>query len=259
MTPAPTLFDTHCHLYAEPLVKNIADIIKKAGVNGVGKILVPGVDVESSKAAIDLAYKFPGIVYAAVGIHPQIPEDGSNPMELFAEIARMPGVAAIGEIGIDTEEGADISIQESRFSFQLEIAVKLGLPVLIHCRGGFRFIADQLKKHAGEPHGGIFHAWSGSPELAKEIRTLGFFIGISGVVTRPGAVKARRYISSIPLSGMVLETDSPYIGTSLKPRGMVEPADIKEICAAIATLKNVPFDEVAGITTRNAEALFASG
>ena len=247
------LVDTHCHLYVPPLGDDISGVVSRAKARGVGRIVVPAINLATSAIACRLASVHPGFGYAAVGYHPQLVTHDDVDTEALARLAKLPGVVAVGEIGLDAEvEVPPIDLQERRFAAQLRLAKKLDLPVLIHCRRAFARLTEILREEFAGGPGGILHAWAGSPEVLRDLVPMGFFVGVAGTVTRPGATRARAMAGALPLDRVVVETDSPYIGTATKARGNSEPADAADVCTAIAELKGIPVDEAGRVTTENA-------
>jgi TatD DNase family protein len=230
-------------------------VLSSAAAAGVGFVVVPGVDPESSRRAVLLSREYAGTVVAAAGVHPQAELYGTDDGALseIAVIARSGAVAAIGEIGLDAEKGPTMDIQERRFACQLELAQGLGLPVLVHCRGAFaRLLA--IVRSTGFSRGGIMHSWSGSAQSFALLSDAGFYAGVSGVASRAAASRVRSVVAAIPMDRLVLETDAPYIGTGSTPRGLTDPSSVAEVCMAVASLKGVSFGTVAGATTANARA-----
>ena len=248
-----SLVDTHCHLYEPPLADNIAGTLESATGAGVCALVVPGVDKITSEKAIELSKIFKGVVYAAAGLHPHC---AGRDVSWLADLAGAPGVVAIGEIGLDAEKGPAIETQAAVFSWQLSVARDIGLPVIVHCRGAFARLYDLLKAAGTGGKGGVLHSYSGSAEMLYQFEKIGFYIGVSGVATRSEASRVHSMLRDAPLGRMVLETDSPYIGTAEHPKGSVTPASVKEVCAALAMLKGETPELVAEVTTENARRVF---
>lgn len=163
---------------------------------------------------------------------------------------------AVGEIGLDTKvDEADIERQVQVLRCQLELACDRELPVILHCRGAFPQLADEVRRFGGRLRG-VVHAFSRGPELARELVELGLLLGIGGAVTRPRADRVRRAVQRVPLDRLVLETDAPSIGLDGVPAEEAEPRHVADVAAALAEVLGEPIERVAEVTTGNAEALF---
>ena len=222
----PGLIDTHCHLDLEPLSGHLAEVLSEAHKAGVSQFVVPGVHPEGWGHMVSLTRKFKA-VFPAFGIHPM--HAGLADDNRLAQLAALAaGGVAIGEIGLDPAYTVSMERQERAFREQLRLALLLGLPVLIHCRRAFQRTLQILQEEHAQQVGGIMHAFSGSPEMAREFIRLGFAISISGMVTRDNAVRPLRLVRELPLESLVLETDAPdmtpqrYRGQSNQPAYMVE-------------------------------------
>jgi len=233
----PGLIDTHCHLDLEPLMTNLAEVLSHARQAGVHQFVVPGVHPADWERMAVLASQHNDI-FPAFGIHPMhaaIADDSS--LSQLAE--RAAAGVAIGEIGLDPAYTVTLERQEQAFRAQLRMAVSLGLPVLVHCRRAFQRTLRILQEEQAQNVGGIMHAFSGSPEMAREFIRLGFVISISGMLTRDRAVKPLRIVRELPLESLVLETDAPDL-TPQRYRGLFnQPAYLLETLRAVAMIKNI--------------------
>lgn len=246
----PFLIDTHCHLDALPpelLLKQLS----AASRVGVGIYLVPGVSPENWPRIAEIAERIEE-VFPAFGLHPMYADTFT--IELLDNLSRMlPQSVAVGEIGLDYTIGnIPRELQLEAFRLQLRLAVQAGLPVLIHCRKAFGDLLNVMKEEGADRVGGIMHAFSGSPEMAREFIRLGMCISIAGPVTYKNAVRPRNLVERIPLSHIVLETDAPDL--SPEPyRGLKnEPAFLVRMAETVAEIKGTSYGEVAKITTENA-------
>lgn len=244
---------------------------------GVVRILNPGIDLPSSRAAIDLADRF-SEVYAAVGVHPNDAltwDDGT--LDELRRLAQHPKVVAIGEIGLDYYwEKAPHDVQQRILRQQLELAGELGLPVVIHTRsarvdemiGGGQATQDALAflsdwqaelARAASPlaeRPGVLHSYSGDVETARQATGLNFWIGITGPVTFKNAPVLQQVVASLPPERLLVETDAPFL-TPHPHRGQRnEPAYVRFVAEKIAQIQNLPFDYVATATTMGAGRLF---
>lgn len=231
------LIDTHCHLDCEPLCARLHFLLANARKAGVNKFVVPGVHPNGWKRIQMIARSEPGI-YPAYGIHPMHADqaDTAN-LNTLENIA--PQGIAIGEIGLDPSYPHAMEIQEKAFRYQLKIAIKLGLPVLVHCRQRFQQTHQILREEQASQVGGIMHAFSGSPEMAREFIKLGFAISLSGAVTWRNAVRPVRLATELPLDSLVLETDSPDMAPEMHRGVSNQPAWMVETLNTVAELRGM--------------------
>lgn len=255
------MIDTHCHLYDEPLAADLTGVLQRARDAGVTGMVVVGTTLETSRRAVSLAEAHPD-VWAAVGQHP----DAEEPLDLdgLDRLLASDRVVAVGEIGLDGSRSAArpaeglaarLGAQEPICRAQLTWARERGLPVLLHSRDATGRLLRLLQELGPGGPGGILHAWAGSREIATEATKLGFLLGVSGVVCRPQATRIRKVLSELPLETLVLETDAPYIGTATRPRGRAEPAQVAEVCQALAKLHHTDPANLAATTTATARRL----
>lgn len=222
---------------------------------GVGRFVVPGVGPEGWDDIMAFAAGDRRIL-AAPGIHPMNAEQCNEGK--LRQLSKLCGEAvAIGEIGLDyTGEDVSREVQQQAFRDQLRLAIRHGLPVLIHCRRAFQDLLGILREEGAERVGGVMHAFSGSPEIARDCINMGFLISIAGTVTYGNAVRPIEVVRRIPLDHLVLETDSPDM-TPEPYRGRPnEPAFLVETAKKVAEIKGVPLEEVAAVTTSNAQSVF---
>ncbi|GFE59610.1 TatD family hydrolase [Geobacter sp. AOG2] len=243
------LIDTHCHLDLAPLITHLPQVLARAHKAGVQRFVVPGVHPDGWSRIMTLAAVHHEIV-PAVGVHPMyaaLADDGV----LTTLAGAATGSAAIGEIGLDPAYPVPLEIQEMAFRQQLRLAVSQSLPVLVHCRRAFQRTLQILREEKADNVGGIMHAFSGSPEMAREFIRLGFAIALSGTLTWRGAVRPPRLAREIPLEHLVLETDAP----DMPPQGhrgeANQPAWLVETLSALAAAKNITPDTVATATHEN--------
>lgn len=244
------LIDTHCHLDLEPLVPHLPQVLAAARRAGVTRFVVPGVHPDGWKQIRALAAAHHEIL-PAVGIHPMhaaLADDAA-----LSALARLTaGSVAIGEIGLDPAYPVPLEIQEAAFRGQLRLAVSRGLPVLVHCRRAFQRTLQIMREERAERVGGIMHAFSGSPEMAREFIRLGFLISLSGTLTWNGAVRPLRLAREVPLEQLVLETDAPDMSPQGYRGSANQPAWLVETLFALAAAKNTTLETVAAATRDNA-------
>ncbi|HVN56480.1 MAG TPA: TatD family hydrolase [Anaerolineaceae bacterium] len=261
------LADTHCHLDFQAYDSDRDQVISRAWEKGVKWILNPGIDLQTSRDAIRLAEMFPG-VYAAVGVHPN---DGlswdAGTLQELEKLAGHPRVLAIGEIGLDYYRDRTLpKVQMKIFRTQLELAARLHLPVIVHCRQAMEDLQKILKEWCFTIHSrvgeekkpfGVLHSFDGDLDEARQAIEMSFLIGVGGPVTFQNARQKQELIKALPLENIVLETDAPFL-TPHPYRGQRnEPGYIPLIAEAVATLQKRPFDTVARVTTQNAARLFS--
>ncbi len=243
------LIDSHCHLDLEPLKSGLPQFLQEARAAGVLGFVVPGVHPDGWPGISAVSAENPRVI-PAYGIHPMHAERVDDQvLDQLAGLAAQ-GVA-IGEIGLDPAYSAPLELQERSFREQLRVAVKRGLPVLIHCRRAFQRVEKIMREERADQVGGIMHAFSGSVEMAREFIRLGFAISVSGTVTWNNAVKPLRVARELPLEHLVLETDAPDM-TPERYRGRFNrPAWITETALRVAELRGISLEDVARITTGN--------
>ena len=247
------LIDTHAHL---DMYENWAEIFKKAQDNGVKKIVIPSVETQYFQKIIDIANSSDDL-FCMMGIFPTEAktwtDDILDEMEKFSADKKVVG---IGEIGLDYYwDKTFIDKQQDIFVKQIKLANKLNLPIVVHDREAHKDCFDILKD-VNKGSKVLFHCFSGSPEFAMECVKEGWYIALGGVVTFKNAVKPKEVAQTVPLSHLVLETDSPYL-TPVPYRGKEnQPAYVKYVAEEIAKLRDVSVEEIITTTTKNAEEFF---
>ena len=250
------LIDTHSHIN---MIENLSidGILKNAAENNVKKIIVPAAEANDIEVVFELSQKYEN-VYCYLGIHPSEAKDWNDKIEeKIRTLAKSQKVVGIGEIGLDYYwDKSFIDLQKEVFIKQIEIANELNLPVNVHDRDAHKDTFDILKEH-NKNSKVIMHCFSGSPEFANECIKEGWFIALGGVVTFKNAKKMKEVASLIPPDKLLLETDAPYL-TPVPHRGEEnQPAYVKFVAEEIAGLRGITFEEVAQITTQNAEKILS--
>ena len=250
------LFDTHAHYDDESFDADRDAVLTALPEQGVGLILNPGCDVESSRKAVRYAAAYPH-VYAAVGIHPEnCGGCTAGDLDAIRALAQLPKTVAIGEIGLDYywAENPPRDFQQQVLRQQLALARELALPVIIHDREAHADTLAIVREFPGVT--GVFHCFSGSPEMARELLKMGWYLGFDGPVTYKNARRAPEVAAVTPLDRMLIETDSPYM-TPVPYRGRRNDSGYVHLVAEkLAEWKGVTPEEMARVTTENGKRLF---
>ena len=250
------LFDTHAHYDAQQFDPDREATLAGLPERGVSLVVNPGCDIPSSEAAVELAGRFP-FLYAAVGFHPENCADYEPAqLEAIQALAKKPKVVAIGEIGLDYywEENPPREHQQRVFRDQLALADELDLPVIVHDRDAH---ADSLEAVRQFPRvRGVFHCFSGSAEMARELVTLGWMLSFTGVLPYRNARRAVEAAGAVPIERLMIETDSPYMAP-VPHRGVRNDSGyVRYVCEKLAEIKGIPYDECARITLENGKRFF---
>jgi TatD DNase family protein len=282
------LIETHAHLDYPDFAGDFNDVLERATAAGVTRIITIGTSLESSRRAVELAEKYPNI-FAVIGVHPtyveESPEDVIDPLR---ELAKSPRVVAIGETGLDyhrlpsvelakerkaqvfakalqtsTEDqieadihdGAYKSKQASLFEQQLDLAVELGLNVVIHQRDAWNDTLEIMKPYT-EKVRGVFHCFGGSLDQANEVIDLDHLVSFTGIVTFKNGAAVRDVAAQLPLWKFMVETDCPYLAPVPFRGKRCEPAHTRIVAETIAAARGITLDEIAEATSATAEAFF---
>lgn len=252
------IIDTHIHLYLEDFQVDIEDVLDRGKAEGVTRFYLPNVDSSSIDDLLKLEEKHPDCV-AMMGLHPcSVKENVADELKLVEEWLRKRPFAAVGEIGLDYYwDKTFVAEQKEAFRKQINWALELNLPIVIHSRDSMQDCIDIVKENQNGTLRGIFHCFGGTVDEAKQIMDLGFLMGIGGVLTYKKSGLAE-VLTSIPLEYLVLETDAPYL-TPVPFRGKRnEPSYLKYVVNKMAEAMNIPVEEIAAQTTSNAQKLFGS-
>ncbi len=253
--------DTHCHLNFQAYDSDLAQVISRAAVAGVDHIVVPGLDLASSREAVEIANKYE-TTYAAVGVHPEDVEHfDEKQMSAFEDLLSCSKVVAIGEIGLDYYHRQDQKeLQQTVLKIFLDLAIKFNKPVILHSRDSLQalllIIEEILSSNPPRPISGIFHSFEGNLADAARTTELGFFIGVGGPITYKNALTKHEVFSKINLTKIVLETDAPFLPPQLHRGKRNEPSYIPLIAERLAEIQHCDIKEVAHITTGNTNTLF---
>lgn len=246
------IIDSHAHYDDSSFDTDREEVLRELFSGEICKIVNIGCSVKSSYSSVKLAEEYAGI-YAAVGLHP----DAADEIDRIEEIRRLCGnkkAVAVGEIGLDYHyEEHSRDIQKKAFEEQLKLAAELDMPVVIHSRDAWEDTMELLRKYRPK---GVMHCFSGSAETAREIVTMGMYVGFTGVVTFKNAKKALKALEAVPLDRLLVETDCPYMAPEPNRGKRNYSGYLPYTIAAMAAVKGVSSDEMAEITAENAERLF---
>jgi TatD DNase family protein len=252
------LIDTHAHIYSEEFINDVDLVVQHAYNNDVKKIILPNIDSASIKRLTDLSDAYPHLLYPLMGLHPtSVLTDYKEELQAIEYWLEKRKFYGIGEIGIDLYWNRNfINEQRDAFRHQVRLAMSMNLPVVIHLRDSFSEVYDIIREEQNGNLKGIFHCFSGDGTEAQKIVDLGFLLGIGGIITFRNS-NLKSVIKNIPLSNIVLETDSPYLAPVPKRGRRNESAYIVYVAQAVAGIYDISVEQVAKITTDNARALFS--
>jgi TatD DNase family protein len=251
------LTDTHTHLYADEFKVDLEQLLQVAGQAGVDRFYLPNIDSTSIEDMLSLEKIYPGKCFPMMGLHPcSVKENWKAEMRIVEDWLQKRKFVAIGEMGIDLYwDKSFIEEQKNVFKRQVELANQFKIPIVIHTRDSFDVAFELLKEVKKESPCGIFHCFTGNSEQAKSVIDMGFYLGIGGVVTfKNGGLD--KVLPEIDLKNIVLETDAPYLAPVPFRGKRNEPAYILKVAEKIAELKGCSVEDVATITTLNANMIF---
>ncbi|WP_224931074.1 TatD family hydrolase [Bacillus safensis] len=251
------LFDTHAHLNAEQYKEDLEQVIERAKNEKVEKIVVVGFDRPTITRAMELIEEY-DFIYAAIGWHPVDAIDMTDEdLAWIKDLSQHEKVVAIGEMGLDYYwDKSPKDVQKEVFRRQIALAKEVNLPIVIHNRDATEDVVTILKEEGAAEVGGIMHCFTGSLETAKVCMDMNFYISFGGPVTFKNAKKPKEVVKEIPSDRLLIETDCPYL-TPVPFRGKRnEPSYVKYIAEQIAELREISFEELAELTTKNAKKVF---
>ncbi len=251
------MIDSHAHYDDEKFDPDRDEVLKACVSEGVTHIINPGSNLESSRKSIILSEAYP-FVYAAVGVHPHdVSECDDRTLGELADLSKRDKVVAVGEIGLDYHyDFSPRTVQKEWFAKQIALARSLGLPLIIHDRESHRDILDIVRAEKGYEVGGVFHCFSGSKEMAREVLELGFRIGIGGALTFKNAHKPAEVVHYAPLDMLLIETDCPYMAPEPFRGKRNWSGLMRPVLRKISEIKNTDEKAVEEATTHNAIRLF---
>jgi TatD DNase family protein len=255
------LVDSHAHLDSKPYTSDLDAVIARSAENGVGHILTVGCDLESSRASVDLALRYPNI-YASVGIHPHDASTVNNSVidELTRMIESVDKIVAVGETGLDFyRDHSPRDQQRASFRRHIQLAKDTSKPLIIHDREAHDEVIQIMQEENAAEIGGVLHCFSGDLDMARKCVEMGFYISFAGPLTYPKNEALRAIAHTLPIDVMLVETDCPY----LSPQGWrgkrCEPAYVRSTAEKLAEVKGLTLEDVARITSLNAWRLFGIG
>ncbi len=250
------LFDTHAHMDDRAFDTDREELLTNYPNQGIALLMNPGCSLESSRNAVKLAQKY-DYVYAAVGSHPDVADEvNEEVLEEYRKLCKLnPKVKTIGEIGLDYHyEDIPREIQLRAFRAQMELAQELNLPVIIHEREAHEDGMAVVREFSGVT--GVFHCYSGSAEMARQLVDKGWYIGFTGVLTFKNARKAIEVASTIPLDRIVIETDCPYMSPEPFRGKRNDPGKIYRMAEKLAEIRGLTVEEIHEITLENGKRLY---
>ncbi len=254
-----TLIDTHCHLYLPEFENDIEQIIQRAETLGVQGFYLPCINSEVIDDMLKLEQRFSNRCFPMMGLHPcYVKEDYKQELRIVEEWLNKRKFVAVGEIGLDFYWDTNFKTQQYEvFEQQMQLALQHGIPIVIHSRNAIQEAIDMVKPFSEKGLKGIFHCFGEGYEMATQIIDMDFMLGIGGVLTYKKSGLAET-LEKIGLEHLVLETDAPYL-TPVPFRGKRnESSYLEYIIKRLAEVKQVPVQEIAAITTTNAEKIFGS-
>lgn len=248
------IFDSHAHYDDSRFDGDRDEVLSGLPAKGVVSVMNAASDIKSAVFGINLAEKY-SFVYASAGVHPHEAKDAPADLrERLVSLSMHPKVLAIGEIGLDYHyDFSPLDVQLKVFELQLQTALELDMPVIIHDREAHADTLAMLKKYWPK---GIVHCYSGSAEMAEELLRLGLYIGFTGVVTFKNARKTLEAVAAVPLDRLLVETDCPYMAPEPYRGKRCDSSMITETAMAIAKVKGVSVQELLDTTRKNAENIY---
>ena len=252
-----TLIDTHSHVYSTEFDKDRTLMLERAEEEGIGKILLPAIDSTTHGQMLRVENENTGKCFSMMGVHPCSIKDGYRAeLKIARDYLDQRKFIAVGEIGLDFYWDKIFTEQQYlAFLEQIEWALDFDIPIVIHSRNSTDECIKVVAEHQKGKLRGVFHCFSGNAEQAKQVIDLGFYLGIGGVLTFKNS-GLDKVLENISLENVVLETDAPYLAPVPFRGKRNEPSYLKYVAEKLAVIKNVSMDEVASVTTANAEKLF---
>lgn len=253
------IIDSHCHLDYEPLVDNIDQVLLNAKKNNIENLLTIGTSLESSTKVLDIVNKYPNI-YGAVGIHPNSTKGNLEKLDDILVLKKKnKKIIAFGETGLDYfYKRSEKNDQILAFEKHIEFSMAENVPVIVHTRDADDDTISIIKKYYKQTNF-LIHCFTGKLDFAKDLLKLNCLISFSGIITFKKSSDLRDVVKYVPLERMLIETDSPYLSPDPFRGKSNEPANVKIVAEAVASIKQISFNEVANYTTANFKNFFFDG
>ncbi len=251
------LFDSHAHYNDSQFDEDREEILGKLEKNGIGYVIDAADSMESCEKILRLSEKFP-FIYASVGVHPEnVGDMTEGDIKVLSEKCKNKKVRAIGEIGLDYHyDDVSKDVQKYWFKRQIELAEKVGLPIIVHDREAHGDCMEILKRYDIEKIGGVMHCYSGSAEMAREVTSMGMYLGFGGTLTFKNAKKVQEAAKITPLSRILLETDCPYLAPEPNRGKRNSSLYMHYVAEKLAEIKEITVEEVEETTFENAKRLY---
>lgn len=251
------IFDTHAHYDDGAFDEDREQLLAELAAHGIARVVNIGSDFEANEKTLALAQKY-DFMKAAFGIHPEFADKlKEENFKRVEELCRMDACVAVGEIGLDCYwPEPDVSIQKVWFERQMDLAKRIGKPIVVHSREAAASTYDMMKAANARDIGGVIHCFSYSKEMAKEFLDMGFFIGIGGVLTFKNSKKLKEVVAYVPMEHIVLETDCPYLAPAPFRGKRNSSLLLPYVVEAISEIKGISAQEVERITWDNAHRLY---
>lgn len=251
------LTDTHTHLYSEAFDEDRDAMIQRALDAGIERFFIPAIDSTYTQAMLELEKAYPENIFLMTGLHPtHVKENYKEELKHIEALLTERSFYAIGEIGIDLYwDKTFLKQQQEAFKYQIQLAKKYKLPIVIHCRDAFDEVFEVLESEKGEDLFGIFHCFTGTLEQAKRAISYNMKLGIGGVVTFKNG-KIDKFLNEIPLTEIVLETDAPYLAPTPYRGKRNESLYLTEVAGKLIDIYNTSLKEIVTITTNNSKEVF---
>ena len=250
------LVDSHCHLNFSEFTDNMSAVREQMQASEVGHALCVSVTLDKFPEVLSLAEQFENF-YASVGVHPDYEDIEEPSVEQLVRLAQHPKIVAIGETGLDYFRlTGDLEWQRERFRTHIRAAILADKPLIIHTRSAAEDTLKIMADEGANKVGGVMHCFTENLEVALAAIDMGFYISFSGIVTFKNATQIKQVAQAIPLSKILVETDSPYLAP-VPFRGKTnQPAYVKHVAQEVANLRSISLDAVTQATTQNFFSLF---